>query len=64
MILILLNKKGLQQNNSVLVVEQNNYATKIFAIRYAQQFYIKKLFFGATNKVKIIVKVSIYIVTI
>ena len=64
MILILLNKKGLQQNNSVLVVEQNNYATKIFAIRYTQQFYIKKLFFGATNKVKIIVKVSIYIVTI
>ena len=49
---MILNNIGLQLNNNVLVVEQNNYATRIVANRYAQQFYIKKLFFGATNKVK------------
>ena len=64
MILTLVNKIGLQLNNSVLVVEQNNYAIKIVANRYAQQFYIKKLFFGVTNKVKTIIKVSMYIATI
>ena len=55
-----MKKIGTQFNNTPLVVEKNNYTRKILKrIRFrllaknsAQKFYIKKLFFGATNIVK------------